>query len=138
MLRALSNAADPLALDAITPFVDDADPVVRLGAVEALEPLTDSKVDTLLARRLGAEERTNVRNAIVGAISARAPTEVSRQAALSLAQSDKDASVRSAAVALLGRFRDHYPDLDVVLRRLEQDDPEEKVRAAATEALDGK
>jgi hypothetical protein len=136
-LRSIANSGDAAALSAVKPLLGVEEPTLRLAAVQAMSLMQDPEVDALLAARFGVEERANVRKVITDTLEMRPPSEKARDAVFAFATSQKDASARASAIKLLGRWRFHFPSLDAALRKLEQEDTEEKVREAAKQALAG-
>jgi hypothetical protein len=137
----LRNCAPPSSHASTAPGALTQSPIVyenatiRLAAVQAIESLRDPEVDALLAHRLGSEDRANVRRVVTDALAERPYTEVGRRTAVALAESNEEASTRIAAIELLGLWRSHDPELGTLLRKLERDEQDEKVRKAARHAL---
>ena len=131
-LRALGNAGERAAA-VVLPFLGDAEPSLRVAAIDALTACRDPQVDAALSRclqdgdvgvrgravrahaaRVAAgrlpelapilqDEDVGIRRQLVRGLCDRRDAEAARPLLLQLANSDPDAGVRSSAAAALSR-----------------------------------
>ncbi len=132
-------ASAPGAGDVVTSLVDrlaDDDPGVRRAALASLARLGSGAAPALpaLLTALRSDDATLRQGAAeaIGAVGAPAKGAVDE---LLSALGDAEASVRAAAVRALGAIGRPPSRVARVLRKLEKDDPDAAVRAAAKEAL---
>jgi len=136
VMRGIANSAWVGALPAVRPYLDNRDPYLRAGAVEALRLMDAPEIDGLIAQRM-ADKELVPRNAALDAAIPRPPSPVLIAAVGELASKASDSQGRMQAVRLLVRW---LPAQGAAVRpTLEQiaaSDKEPKVREAARRAVD--
>ena len=136
VLRGIANSAWVGALPAVRPYLDDRDPYLRAGAVEALRLMDAPEIDGLIAKRMSDKELVP-RNAALNAAIPRPPSPVLIAAVAEIASKASDTQGRMQAVRLLVRW---LPARGAAVRpTLEQiaaSDKEPKVREEARRAVD--
>jgi hypothetical protein len=135
-MRGIANSAWVGALPAVRPYLDNRDPYLRAGAVEALRLMDAPEIDGLIAARM-ADKELVPRNAALSAATPRPPSPVLIAAVAELASKASDTQGRMQAVRLLVRW---LPARGAAVRpTLEQiaaSDKEPKVREEARRAVD--
>lgn len=133
-LRALGNAGDAAALPAIRYALDDSAPDIREAAVQALSSVMAPGVDEVITRVLRHDASASVRARAIFAAGQRDPTTYA-DALADLALQDPEGSVRSSAVAMLGRILATAPRAREALARVASADPDPELRKRARQLL---
>lgn len=133
-LRALRNAGDAAALPAIQHALDDAAPDIREPAVQALTSVMAPGIDELITRVLRHDASPLVRARAIFVAGQRDPTSYA-DAVADLAVRDPAGSVRSSAVALLGRLLATAPRAREALAQVASADPDPELRKRAHQLL---
>lgn len=134
-LRALGNAGAPSALSKVSPYLEHADPSVRAAAAQALRLIPGSKVDEVLLRMALEDESTAVRESALDAIYYRDMSPILVRGATESAKLDVEAVARRAAVRVLAKWRQASPHAQDALKWVALNDPNQKLREVAREAL---
>jgi len=135
VLRGISNSGDPSAFAAVRSLLADPDPSIRAAAVDALRLMPNAEVDSLVAARMSAEEKSDVRIEALDAAGARQPNEPLPSAVAAVATGAADPESRVRAVRVMGKWVAARPELRKVLEQVARDDSREAVRLAARAAL---
>ncbi|HFC11932.1 MAG TPA: hypothetical protein ENJ56_03735, partial [Anaerolineae bacterium] len=78
-LSALGNAGQDSTFYSVASFVDDADPVVRLTAIESLRKMPTAEVEMLLEQRFNEESHETVKMAIANVAMERGDENINTQ-----------------------------------------------------------
>lgn len=129
-LRALGNTRAPSTLATIEEALRSPDTLIRESAVTALRNIADPAADRLLAERLLADPASEVRRAVLFAVSFRplAPLIPALGQAL---QTDASQGVRSDIVQLLGTVWHSEPAVMPLLVWASENEAHPDIRAAA-------
>ncbi len=133
-LLALGNASDPSSYDAIVACVRDPDLTVRAGAAIALRHQRSSAADDTL-RAMLSDERSTVRIAAASAFSERIPGDESYSRLQSIARTDPNGSVRTAATDAVWKARAMHSDARAFVAQVESTDRDASVRKSAQAEL---
>lgn len=134
-LRGLGNAGTPSAFSKIVPYLEHADPSVRAAAAQALRLMPGSEIDELLVRMALEDEVTVVRESALDAIYYREMSPILVRGATESAKLDVEAVPRRAAIRLLAKWRQASPQAHDALKWVALNDPNQKLREVAREAL---
>jgi HEAT repeat protein len=133
ILDALGNSGSPAALDAILASTTDDAPIVRAAAFGALKLMHDERVAKALPMGM-FDASGNVRQAAIAASGMQDLSLYADVLSLVLHKSD-DAETRLAAVRVLARGVNSVAAAEAALSWTATNDPEPRVRDAATQAL---
>jgi hypothetical protein len=135
-LLVLGNTGAPEVLAAARPYLVAPEPEVRSAAVAALRWMPGPEVDALLLRALKEDEDQGTRLEALTALELRPATSAVVAGLREAARADRVVTARLAALALLARWREAYPEAEAALREA-ANDPVAEVRSAAAELLAG-
>ena len=136
VMRGIANSAWLGALPAVRPYLDDRDPYLRAGAVEALRLMDAPEIDGLIAKRM-ADKDLVPRNAALNAAIPRPPSPVLIAAVAEIASKASDTQGRMQAVRVLVRWLPaRGADVRPTLEQIAASDKEPKVREEARRAVD--
>ncbi len=133
-LRALANAGDATALQAVRPWLADENDIVRAAAVDALRLMEHPAIDGILVQQL-RDGSDPVALAALDAIAVRKPTVELERVLVATVTDGKKPSVRIKAVKVLAGWLPSHPNLRATLAEASRKDPAEAVRKAAAQAL---
>jgi HEAT repeat protein len=132
-LDALGNTGHADALPTLITYASFGPESARAKAVFGLRFIDDPRVEDLLAQRLTREQPVAVRQAAVEALSLRGGPD--RYAHLEEALRDPSEQVRRTVIAALATDPDRGPRWERLLSTAAREDPSERVREHARQAL---
>lgn len=132
---ALGNAGGPEALEVSKEILDADNPNLRARGANALRFVEGPEADTLLADAVTRDTSADVRVSALSAVQYRSYTDALHTAVDTAARTDKDVSVRTAALNVLIQHADSSMSARQTLSWMSQHDPDPDLRAAAAEAL---
>lgn len=135
-LLALGNLRDASLTGDVGDMLDDASPVVRRAAAQALGALAIDAAAERLLDQLRAETSAPVRSAIAESLRHwTAPTPQAMQTLRTVLPREHDERTRHAMTTLLGTHLAQHPDNAAALRALLRTEPSRRIRQVAADAL---
>lgn len=135
VLRGIANSGYAPALDRVRPLFLDPDPSIRAAAVGAIRLMPNPEVESLIAARLGADEKQSVRLAALDAAGLREPGDTLVTAVSDVAMNAPDSQSRARAVRLIEGWLPKRPELRKSLEQVAWSDSREGVRKLAQAGL---
>jgi hypothetical protein len=135
VLRAIANSGYDAALPSVLPFLDDKRTEIRSAATWAMQSMLDARVDPLIAKRLAADESSEVQSAAIDAARLRQPSDPLAAALSAAGTGAADAHVRYQAVELMLLWLPARPDLRGAVDKIARLDAEPRVRRLALAGL---
>lgn len=135
-IRALGNTHDASLANDVLILLDDSEPAIRQAAALSLGTLGTDQVADRLVSHYREEDNGYVRGAIAESLQSwTTPTDAAMAMFRQTVRNEADETTRYNITILLSNNLDRFPDNEAVLRDIIRNEPSQRIRQQAANAL---